>query len=148
MLRQGSISQLRSGEISREHGYLVIAMCFYPRGIRREIRDEYRKDLAPPKELFLDWKAAKETWGHEQAFARSRYEQRFALGAAALEHLRELAARRGNVYLFCQCELGHQCHRELLLLTAATLWKAKTSPLFHRYPVYGKRLAKLNASVG
>lgn len=46
MLRQASVSQLRAGEITRERGYVAIAMRYHPRGQRL---------------------------GHEAGFVKSRY---------------------------------------------------------------------------
>src|SRR5260370_1217573 len=90
LLKQASISQVREGKLSRENGYLSIDMCYYPRGLRKVLIDEYRSDLAPDRELFKEWKSFERAYGHEEAFRRSHYEERFKLSPAAKEHLREL----------------------------------------------------------
>lgn len=144
MLKQGSIGQLRRGEISRKHGWIVIAMCHYPRGIRREWRHEYRSDLAPDRKLFRDWKAFERKSGHNAAFVKSRYEKRFHLSAPALEKLSELARRshEENIYLLCQCELGDRCHREMLLLLARKELGAHTAMIYHEYPAFERRIQR------
>lgn len=47
MLKQASVSQIRSGEITRDHGFVAITMRHYPRGLKKELRDEYLGGLAP-----------------------------------------------------------------------------------------------------
>jgi uncharacterized protein YeaO (DUF488 family) len=121
MLKQGSVSDIRTGKLTRSDGYIVIAMCFYPRGLKKILRDEYIRALAPDQKLFKDWQQAKAHFGHDLAFARSRYQNRYILSAIAVEHLRRLSARskRENVYVICQCSVGDRCHREILLLLAS-----------------------------
>src|SRR4051794_14110901 len=91
MLKQGAIGDVRKGLVSRSDGLLVAAMCFYPRGLKRELIDLYRADLAPDRELFREWKNIERDHGHDQAFIRTRYEERFSLSEKGLWHLRELA---------------------------------------------------------
>ena len=92
MLRQASVSELRRGTLSRRDGYIAVTMRFHPRGLRRELRDEYLGSLAPDRELFKDFKRHQAESGHDEAFILSRYERRFTLGAEALAHLERLAA--------------------------------------------------------
>jgi uncharacterized protein YeaO (DUF488 family) len=136
MLRQASVSQIRKGEITRDDGYVVITMRFYPRGLRKELRDEYRGELAPEKGLFKEFKRHQAAEGHDEAFRLSRYERRFALGPDALAHLKRLSelARKTDVFLVCQCAVGERCHRELLLLMARKRFNAPVDRVFHRYP--------------
>lgn len=145
MLQQASLSQIRKGAITRKNGHIVVTMCWYPRGLRREVRDEYRHDLAPDRELFADWKKNKEKFGHEAAFVRSHYEKRFRLTAPALEHLSHLAllSHRKNVYLVCQCQLGERCHREMLLLLARAEYGAHIGMVYHTYPTFLRRIKGL-----
>ncbi len=147
MLKQGSVSQLRSGEIGREHGYLVVCMAYYPRGMKKEMIDEYRSDLAPDRQLFAEWKEFEEKSGHDEAFTRSRYEERFTLSTEALAHLKLLGefARKADVYLFCQCAPGERCHREILLLTAREKFGAPIDKVFHDYPRFIERLPEISA---
>ena len=57
MLKKGSISDLRSGAVSRDSSHLVVAMNHYPRGISKTLIDEYIHVLAPTKELLDDFHA-------------------------------------------------------------------------------------------
>lgn len=142
MLKQGSIAQLRAGELNRNMGYIVVCMAFYPRGLKKELTDEYRTHLAPHRELFREWKEFEEKFGHEAAFVKSSYEERFELPPDALESLRRLTdlSRSRDVYLLCQCTLGERCHREMLCLIAQHKFKAEIAPLYNEYPVFRARL--------
>ena len=142
MLKQGSAPDLRSGALDSSHGYLVVAMCYYPRGLKKDKIDEFRSDLAPDRELFTEWKEFEEKFGHEEAFNKSNYEERFTLSSEALAHLRNLSdfAKRSDVFLICQCRIGERCHREILLLTAQKKFGAPIDKVFHEYPRYMKRL--------
>jgi uncharacterized protein YeaO (DUF488 family) len=144
MLRQGSIQDVRSGRLTRREAYLVAAMCYYPRGLRRVLLDEYRSDLAPDRELFREWKMVERRSGHDEAFAHTRYEERFLLSAEAIAHLVELArlSREKDVVLLCQCGPGERCHREMLLLLAAELG-ARTAGVANEYPAWRRRIRAL-----
>lgn len=135
MLRQASLAQLRHGELTREDGYLVVVTRFYPRGLSRELFDEYRSDLAPEATLLRDLKKYSASLNHNAAFRACHYEERFWLPLPALEQLRRLAelSDQQNVYLFCQCALGQCCHREILLLIAAEQFNAIIGPTYHQY---------------
>lgn len=142
MLKQASISEIRSGKISRKDGYIVAGMCFYPRGLKKELLDEYRSNLAPDRMLFKDWQTAQEKSGHDEAFNIVHYEERFTLEPGALESLRRLTdiSRKQDVYIACQCEPGERCHREIVLLIAQHKFGAEIGPILHEYPVFLKRL--------
>lgn len=137
MLKQGSVAELRSGEISRYRDYVVVCMAFYPRGVKKELIDEYRTHLAPDKDLIKDFKAAEEKAGHDEAFKITNYDARFRLLPEAVESLRRLTdkSRKQDVYLLCQCEAGARCHREILLLIAKERFGAEIGPVFHQYAV-------------
>jgi uncharacterized protein YeaO (DUF488 family) len=145
MLRQGSIHQLRTGAISREDAHIAVCMCFYPRNLPKTLRDEYRPELAPDRALFKEWQAAEKKVGHNEAFTKANYVQRFPLGEEALAELERLSklSRKKKVYLLCQCAVGERCHRELLLLTAQALFGAKIGNVYHSYPGFEERLTKL-----
>lgn len=149
MLKQASIRQIKKGEISKQNGYLSVTMCFYPRGMKSELMDEYRSDLAPDRELFADFKKFQSEFGHEEAFEKSQYLQRFTLARRALEHLKVLAqqSREQDVYLICQCELGEMCHREILLLIAEKEFGASIDPVHHSYETFLKRLPEVVKSM-
>lgn len=133
MLEQASVSQIRSGEVSRADGRVVIAMRFHPRGLRRELRDEYRADLAPDKALFKDFKRFQGALGHDEAFAKADYYRRFALNEDGLAALERLSREPGKVFLVCQCAVGERCHREILLLLAARRFGARIGRVYHDY---------------
>jgi uncharacterized protein YeaO (DUF488 family) len=141
MLRQASIAQIRSGEVNRARGYVIAGMCYYPRGLRRLLLDEYRGDLAPDRELFREWKNVEKEEGHDAAFERTRYEERFRLSGKALATLRELSLRSRDeeIFLACQCAVGERCHREMLLLLARDGLGAQIGEVFHEYPAWRKR---------
>jgi uncharacterized protein YeaO (DUF488 family) len=134
MIEQASVSQIRSGEVSCADGRIVIAMRFHPRGLRRELRDEYRADLAPEKRLFKDFKRFQASLGHDAAFEKADYYGRFALDAGGLAALERLSRERGRIYLVCQCAVGERCHREILMLLARKRFGARIGKVHHRYP--------------
>lgn len=142
MLKQASIRQIQKAEVTRDQGYLVATMCFYPRGLKKELLDEYRSDLAPDRDLFKDFKQHQTEVGHEAAFAKSQYEERFHLSRRATEHLKGLVklSQTQDVYLACQCEIGERCHREILLMIAKQEFGAEISEIHNDYPVFQKRL--------
>jgi len=135
MLKQASVSQIRHGEVARRDGYVVITMRFYPRGLRKELRDEYIGELAPDKVLFRDFKLWQKRLGHEAGFAKSRYDARFSLSDNALAQLQRLSeiSRKRDVYLVCQCDVGERCHREILMLLAKKRFKAKIGKVYNSY---------------
>ncbi len=142
-LYRGPISLVKSGQISRRHGHLIVAMRFYPRYTPKALIDEYVRDLAPAEDLFAEFKAKdRELKDHDAAFDLVRYEERFALTAAGdqeLARVAELATKR-DVYLICQCTHDQKCHCDLLLMTAKHRHGAPISQLPFRYPTYEARL--------
>lgn len=141
MLKQASVAQIRSGEVNREQGMVVIAMCRYPRALRRELRDSYESALGPSRELLADFLAQQTKHGHERGFAACHYQERFTLTEGAHARLGELAeqSRKRDVFLVCQCTVGERCHRELLLLLAGRDFRAKVGKVFHAYPTFLRR---------
>lgn len=149
MLKQASVEQIRERQIPRENSHIVIGMCFYPRGIKKELSDEYRKELAPDPQLFQEWKNFEREHGHDEAFRLSDYENRFTPSPIALFHLKEYAdmSASKDVYIVCQCAVGERCHREMLLLTAQKRFGTKIGPVFHSYPQYEKRIPALDGKI-
>ncbi len=135
MLKQASVRQIRSKEISRKDGYIAITMHFYPRGLSKDLRDSYLRSLAPDDKLFRQFKVAEKAFGHHGAFKKVNYEKRFHLSDQALDDLRLLStlASRKDVYLVCQCEVGEKCHREILMLIAEKLFHVKIDRIFNSY---------------
>jgi len=143
MLRPGTLDELRHGRISRELGYVAVTMHHYPRGLRRELMDEYLSVLAPQAELLKDFLAHKKRLGnHNAAFVACRYEERFELAPEALpqlERLAKLSADR-DVFLVCQCARNERCHREMLLILARAHFHVRTEPRVFSYPLFERRL--------
>lgn len=144
MLKQASIQQIKKGEITRGQGFVVATMAFYPRGLKKELLDEYRADLAPDRDLFRDFKEQEPLVGHNEAFQACQYEQRFHLTRRAADQLKILAdlSKKQDVFLACQCEIGQKCHREILLLIAQKKFGAEISALFHSYPEFEARMSQ------
>jgi uncharacterized protein YeaO (DUF488 family) len=146
VLKQGTVPDIKRGSLSRSDGYLAITMRFYPRFLRKELRDEFVADMAPRKELLKDFNAAAKRLGdHNQAFPEVDYENRFemsAKGFAALQRLSDLSKTK-DVYLICVCKMGDRCHREILMLIAHELYGTKIDKVFHDYPDVMRRLSEL-----
>lgn len=142
MIKQTSVAHIKRKHIPRQNTHIVVAMCFHPRGLKKELRDEYCKALAPDEVLFKDWQKFEKEFGHDEAFKKSNYENRFTLSQEALERLKELTelSRQKDVYFVCQCRISARCHREMLMLTARKLFGAKTSMIYNEYSDYEKRL--------
>src|SRR5579885_566479 len=134
---------VKTGAVSRKDGYIVIMMRYYPRFLRKELRDEFASDLAPDKLLLSDFNEAQKRLGnHNASFAEVDYEQRFQLDDAACRHLKALSdlSCKQDVYLLCICKLGERCHREILMLAAHKLFKCQIGEVFHEYPIFMNRL--------
>lgn len=143
MLLRAPVQAVRTGQIGRRGAHIAVVMRRYPRGLGREMVDEYVADLAPAAELFDEFKAREREIGdHDLAFAVVRYEERFEIGPAGLEALQRLGemATRRDVYLVCQCTHDQRCHADLLLLTARVKFGAPIGALPFTYPTYEARL--------
>jgi uncharacterized protein YeaO (DUF488 family) len=143
MLRRASVADVESGRVSKDVSYLVVVMRFYPRFLKRNLVDEYVRVLAPPAELFTEFKAKdRKLANHNSAFYLVRYEDRFDLSPMGREKLSELAelSREREVILICQCKDFDRCHCDLLLLWARKCFSAEVSGLIFDYPDFIKRL--------
>ncbi len=128
-----SLEQIRRGEITKNDGFVIVCMRFYPRGLKKELIDEFQPRLSPPKQLLLDFKKAEAQFGHEQAFEVTNYNERFELSFQALAELQRLSEMDKKVFVGCQCAIGQMCHREILLALAHKLFKAEIGQIFHSY---------------
>ncbi len=146
LLKQASVQQLRQQVVTRTQGYVSVCMAFYPRGVKRELMDDYRPDLAPDRELFKEWKEFERQVGHDKAFELSRYESRFQLSAIGLYHLKKYSelSQTQDVFLVCQCTIGERCHREMLILCAQQRYGAVAEPIRHAYPEWARRVPDLD----
>lgn len=151
MLQQASVEQIRQQQIPRINTRLVIAMCYYPRGLKKKFSDDFRNILAPDRNLFKEWKEQEKIAGHEKAFIETDYENRFYLSPIALYMLKsyteESVATNKDIFFICQCEMGQRCHREILLLTAAKKYGANIGPLYHQYPTYEQRILQMDDTI-
>jgi uncharacterized protein YeaO (DUF488 family) len=148
MLKQASVSQFKAGIFPRDKSHLVITMRFYPRFLKKELRDEFLCSLAPEKQLLHDFNAAQRKSGdHNSAFGDVDYEHRFQLsekGEADLKRLAHLSKTK-DVYLACICAVGQRCHREILMLMAQELYNCPVGEVFHTYPDFMKRFSPIAA---
>lgn len=143
MLHQASIAQVKNEEIPRNNSHIVIAMRFYPRFLKKELRDEFVCDLAPEKQLLKEFNdAQKQLNNHNAAFAHVDYNSRFSLNEKGMEHLKRLAhaGRFTNVYFACICAMGEMCHREILMLAAKHYFDSEIDQVFHSYPEFMDKL--------
>ncbi len=142
-LKQASVAQVKNGEIPRDNAHIVITMRFYPRFLKKELRDDFSCELAPPKELLHDFNAAQQKLGnHNLAFDESDYQNRFELSAKGLDLLRQYSqlSKDKDVYFVCVCDMGEMCHREILMLLGQKLYGAKIGEVFHSYATIMRRL--------
>src|SRR4051812_13971517 len=137
MLFRAPVRELKRGRIARRRSYTVVVTQHYPRGLGKELVDEYRRSLAPERALFVEFKALdRELGDHDRAFETVRYEERFTIGAEGASDLKRLGelARERDVILFCQCLAPERCHADLLLLMARHWFASPTSIVRVRYP--------------
>jgi uncharacterized protein YeaO (DUF488 family) len=146
MLRRASVWDVENGRVSRENSYLAVVMRFYPRFLKRERVDEYIRDLAPPAELFSDFKEKdRKLKNHNSAFYLSNYEKRFFVSDEGKKRLAELVelSKTNDVVLICQCRDFDRCHCDLLLLWAEKHLGASVQGLIFDYPEFKARLREI-----
>lgn len=144
MLYRASVSDIKTGRVSKRYGYLAVVMQYYPRFVKKELIDEYLHDLAPDRELFTEFKEKDRALkDHDRAFREVRYEERFTVGASGADQLKRLSglAKERDVYLLCQCGPLEHCHADLLLLLARHWFGARTQTVRVKYPAFEKRIA-------
>lgn len=97
---------------SPSDGTRILVMRLYPRGVRRDSLDEWRKELGTALPLIKAWKAGRIGWPE---FTR-RFKAQMTADPAAQASLAELArrARKERLTLLCGCEDEAHCHRTLL----------------------------------
>lgn len=143
MLTQTSVAEVKKGSIPRDTSHIVITMRYYPRFLRKEMRDEFVCDLAPTKDLLSKFNSAQKSLGnHNAAFAEVDYENTFNLPPSGYAHLRRLSelSHTKDVYFVCICAAGEMCHREMLMLLGKELYGAPIGEVFHKYPDIVKRM--------
>lgn len=143
MLKRASIAQIKSGEISKTHGHLVIAMRVYPRFLSKALINEYSKTLSPEPTLFARYRDyKKQGLAQNEAFEAAKYQDAFTLSHEGLEDLKRLTeiSRTQNVYLICQCAEHERCHVDLMLLLAEKRFSASIEQPSEDYPDFRARL--------
>lgn len=97
---------------SPKDGMRILVMRLYPRGVKRDVFQEWYKELGSAPELIKEWKSRRIGWGE---FAR-RYEAQTAADPDAQACLDKLARRanKETITLLCSCEDEAHCHRSLL----------------------------------
>jgi uncharacterized protein YeaO (DUF488 family) len=146
MLKQASVADLRAGRVTRDDGYLVVTMRYYPRFLRRDRRDEYLRVMSPEGELLDEMLALKRRMGdHNLGWARSGFDRLFKISEEGWSELQRLVdlSRKRDVYLVCSCGEGQKCHRELLLILADRFLGAQIAPLRCEYAEFERRLDRL-----
>lgn len=101
-------------EPSRQDGIRVLVTRYWPRGVRKEAKDYWIKELAPSRGLIKEWKSGKISWGE----FRRRYQQEYKAEGKAehLERVKGILREEGrkNVTLLCTCREDEHCHRRIL----------------------------------
>ena len=141
MLCEASVGEVKRDRIGA--GKVVVCMRYYPRYLKKELVQDYHRELAPDEVLFADFRASLEKSGdHNLAFESVGYENRFSLSDKGFERLAEISelSRKQDVYLVCQCERGQKCHRHLLLLIAEKYFGAQIDRVRLPYPDFATRL--------
>jgi len=96
---------------SKNDGFRVLVMQYWPRGVKKERVDVWYKDLGTSKELIKDWKAGKVTW--------RQFKKRYVADLKdpnKQQLIRQLAqqARTRKITLLCGCRDSSSCHRIIL----------------------------------
>lgn len=150
MLRRASVRDIKRDNAFRKKNYTIVVMLYYPRFLSRKYVDEYIHALAPPRELFTEFKKLDRlSHDHEYAFRKSHYERRFQISEEGVDQLARIAemAKVKNVCLLCQCATSEACHTDLLLLLARKMGFPVMIPEIS-YPIFQRRiktLSKINA---
>jgi len=92
-------------------GTRILVMRIYPRGVRRNSFDEWRKELGTAPELIKAWKAGTITWA--ELSKRFKAQMKDHQAQASLQELAR-RARTERLTLLCGCGDEKHCHRSLL----------------------------------
>jgi len=96
---------------SKDDGFRVLVMQYWPRGVRKEKIDVWYRDLGTSKDLIRDWKAGKLTWAQfKKRYVADLREER----KQQLIHQLAQRAKPQKVTLLCGCRDPNRCHRILL----------------------------------
>jgi uncharacterized protein YeaO (DUF488 family) len=104
---QKSIYDLKS----KDDGFRILVMQYWPRGVRKEKIDAWYRELGTDKELIKAWKAGKVTWPQfKLRYIADLSEKR----KQALVHELAKRARKEKITLLCGCRNPNTCHRLIL----------------------------------
>ena len=96
---------------SRDDGFRVLVMQYWPRGVKKQKIDAWYKDLGTSKELIKAWKAGKMTWPKFKKRYIADLEKRHK---QVLIHELARRAEKERVTLLCGCRDPNTCHRSIL----------------------------------
>ncbi len=92
-------------------GTRILVMTLWPRGVKRERIDEWRKELGCSRSLIQDWKSGRISWEElrDRYFDEMKSPEKRAM-------IRQLAQRaeKGTITLLCTDKDETRCHRSLL----------------------------------
>ena len=96
---------------SKDDGFRVLVMQYWPRGMKKEKIDAWYKDLGTSRELIKAWKAGRVKW--------PQFKMRYIadLKEARKQTLIHELAKRANtekLTLLCGCRDPNTCHRIIL----------------------------------
>lgn len=99
---------------SKDDGIRVLVTRYWPRGIKKEEKDYWFRDLGPDVELIRKWKAGEVAWDKFKKSYKDEY--RSEAKKELLGELKKIIkeARGKDVTLLCTCRQGEHCHRDLL----------------------------------
>ena len=101
-----------------EDGTRILAMRFWPRGVRKECFDVWMRELAPSAEL-LRWcwaeqeKPGLNEYVYQQDW-RARYITEMETQKALIDELRHRHEAGETLTLLCACHDPGRCHRSIL----------------------------------
>ena len=96
---------------SKDDGFRVLVMQYWPRGVKKEKIDAWYRDLGSSKELIKAWKSGKVTW--------PEFMKRYVADLNDKDKqviIRNLAkrAKKEKITLLCGCRDPNACHRTIL----------------------------------
>lgn len=96
---------------SRDDGFRVLVMQYWPRGVKKDRIDVWYRDLATSSELIKAWKGGKMTWPQfKKRYITDLKDQKKQqlIGQLAQQ------AKTKKITLLCGCRDPNRCHRSIL----------------------------------
>ncbi|MBI5235468.1 MAG: DUF488 family protein [Deltaproteobacteria bacterium] len=99
---------------SDDDGLRVLVTRYWPRGVKKEVRALWVRELGPESELIKRWKSGAMSWAEFKA--AYSLEHKGHVKKTALDELRQAmkADDSGVVTLLCVCADEKRCHRTIL----------------------------------